>query len=66
MGQLKRLAAEEELFSSEWGRIAPAKDERYKATDLDDNGDPLSAARGVVLGMLLGSSMWAAILWSLF
>jgi len=66
MGQLKRLATEEELFSSEWGRIAPAKDERYETIDLDNNGDPLSAARGIVLGMFLGSSMWAVILWLLF
>lgn len=66
MGQLNHLAAEEELFSSEWSTIAPANGECYETTDLDDRGDPLSAARGIVLGTLLGCGIWGVILWLLF
>ena len=32
---------------------------------LDDDRDPLSAARGMSLGVVLGSIMWAVILWVL-
>jgi hypothetical protein len=31
----------------------------------EDDSDPLSAARGVVLGVLLGGILWASILWVL-
>jgi hypothetical protein len=31
----------------------------------EDDSDPLSAARGVVLGVILGGILWAAILWVL-
>jgi len=42
---------------------APAES---KPTEVDrpiDDGDPLSAARGIALGVFLGGLIWAAILW---
>jgi hypothetical protein len=44
---------------------APTTGERSKIAELVDDSDPLSAARGAVLGVALGSIVWAVILWAL-
>ncbi len=33
--------------------------------DLDDDGDPYAAARGVINGTMLGLGFWAVIIWAL-
>lgn len=65
MGQLHRLASEDGLLASEWGDEAPPKDNKLKTADSEDNGDPLSAARGAAWGVMLGSILSAVILWLL-
>ena len=65
MGLLRRLDAEDELLSYEWHSEPPAKSETAQTADLDDDSDPLSAARSALWGVILGGIMWAAILWAL-
>jgi hypothetical protein len=66
MGLLNRSATQEELLSHETQSEAPADSEWVKTAHLDDDSDPLSAARGVVWGVLLGGIIWVVILWVLF
>ena len=47
----------------DWESMAPAKGET-SARD-DRSGDPLNAARGMALATVLGSMVWAVILWGL-
>jgi len=65
MGQLQRLEAEDEILFREWLGQVSAKPDPAQPFDLADDGDPLSAARGAVWGVILGSIMWSAILWGL-
>ena len=65
MGLLKRLDAEGELLSYQLDSDPLAKRGTAQAADLGDNSDPLSAARGALWGAMLGSFMWAVILWVL-
>ena len=65
MGLLNRLATRDELFPHETQSEMPVESEWAKTTHLDDNSDPLSAARGAVWGMFLGGIIWAVILWVL-
>lgn len=40
----------------------PALDGRCRVSNMDDDdNDSLGAARGLILGVLIGSSMWGAI-----
>jgi hypothetical protein len=36
-----------------------------EAVSPEEDDDPLRAAKGVVLGVVLGSALWAVILWAL-
>ncbi len=65
MGLLERTPTQDELLSHETQSEAPAVGKWAKAAQLDDDSDPLSAARGVAVGVLLGGIIWAAILWAL-
>ncbi len=65
MGLLKSLATRDELLSYERQGEAPVEGEWAKTAHLDDDSDPLSAARGAVLGVALGSIIWTVILWAL-
>ncbi len=65
MGLVERTPTQDELLSHEPQSEAPAEGEWARAAHPGDASDPLSAARGVVVGMLLGGIIWAVILWVL-
>ena len=65
MGLLERTPTQDELLSHETQSEAPAEGEWAKTAHLDDDSDPLSAARGVAVGVLLGGIIWGVILWAL-
>lgn len=65
MGQVQRLDAEDEVLFREWLGQVSAKPDPAQSLDLDDDGDPLRAVRGAVWGVILGSFLWAAIIWGL-
>ena len=65
MGLVERTPTQDELLSHETQNQAPAEGDWAKTAHLDDDSDPLSAARGVAWGVLLGGGMWAIILWVL-
>ncbi len=65
MGLVERTPTQDELLSRGTPSEAPAVGEWAKPAVLDDDSDPLSAARGVAVGVLLGGIIWAAILWAL-
>jgi hypothetical protein len=65
MGLQQRLEAGSESLSYELLREQSTAHQTIWAVDLDDDRGPLSAARGIVLGLFLGSILWAAILWVL-
>ncbi len=62
MGLLNRPATQDELLSHETQSEMPVENEWAKTAHLDDDDDFLSAARGVMLGVLLGGITWAVIL----
>ena len=65
MGLVERTPTQDELLSRGTQSEAPAEGEWVKAAHPDDARDPLSAARGVVVGVLLGGIIWAVVLWAL-
>jgi len=65
MGLVERTSTQDELQSYERQSEAPAEGEWVNAAHPDDDSDPLGAARGVVVGVLLGGIIWAVILWVL-
>ena len=65
MGLVEQTPTQDELLSHETQNQAPAEGDWAMTAHLDDDGDPLSAARGVAWGVLLGGAMWAIILWVL-
>ncbi len=66
MGLLKNLTTQEELLFHERQSEAPVEGGWAKTADLGDDSDPLSGARGAVWGVILGSIVWAAFLWTLW
>jgi hypothetical protein len=65
MGLVERTPTGDELLSHETQSEAPAEIEWVKTALQDDVGDPLSSARGVAVGVLLGGIIWAVFLWAL-
>ena len=65
MGLLKRLPLQDEPHFDETRHVKPAEGKWDKSVDLDDDSDPLSAARGAVLGVFLGGIIWAVLLWAI-
>ena len=65
MSLIERTPTQDELLSHETQSEAPTEDDWAKTAHLDDDSDPLSAPRGVMWGVLLGSIVWAVILWVL-
>jgi len=65
MGLVERTPTQDELLVHETQSEAPAEGEWVKVALLDDDSDPLSPARGVAVGVLLGGIIWGAILWAL-
>ena len=66
MGLLDSPATQEALLCYERQYNLPLKSDWTRAAYLADDGDPLGAARGIILAVALGSSAWALILWALF
>jgi len=65
MSLVEQTPIQDELLSHEAQNIAPAESEWAKTAHPDNDGDPISAARGVVWGVLLGGVFWAIVLWVL-
>ncbi len=65
MGILGRtLQPQQDWPQSKPGRPCSKAEEIAPTAGVDDS-DPLNAARGAVLGVALGSIIWAVILWVL-
>jgi hypothetical protein len=65
MGLLDSPATQEKLLCYERQYSLPLESDWTRTAYLADDGDPLSAARGIILAAALGSSAWALILWAL-
>ena len=65
MGLLDSPATHEELLYYERQYSLPLESDWTRSAGLDGDGDPLSAAKGIILSAALGSSAWALILWAL-
>ena len=65
MGLHMHLDAEGDLFSHDLHKEQNATGKTPQAVDLYDDSDPLRAARGTFVGVILGGILWAAILWVL-
>ena len=65
MGLLDRPATKDELLSHERQSEAPAEDSGGIIAERRDDSNMLAAARGVMLGTVLGSIICAVILWVL-
>jgi hypothetical protein len=72
MGNISRtLEARPDWSQSQSGRsglkpekIGPGVGQSTNPAGFSGEDDPLRAARGVVLGVALGSTIWAVILWA--
>ncbi len=65
MGLVERTPTQDELLSHETQSEAPAEDSMGLIAGLRDDSDRLAAARGIMIGMVLGIILWAVILWVL-
>lgn len=63
MGLPQHSTMSEDLCHFDIERTAPAESKRAEIDHSIEDGDPLSAARGIALAVVLGGFMWAAILW---
>ena len=63
MGLVKRSAAQDDALSYEWESDAPADGKDSAIDELLDDGDPISAARGTIVGVIVGGVIWAVIFW---
>ncbi len=65
MGLLDRPATKDELLSHETQSEAPAEGGSGLIAGLRDDSNRLAAARGMMIGAVLGGITWALILWVL-
>ena len=65
MGLLDRPATKDELLSHETQSEAPTEGGRGLIAGLRDDSNRLAAARGIMIGTVLGIIVWAVILWVL-
>jgi len=66
MGVTKPSPAEQDLLSyASPTRDAPAKRDGPGMDELFDESDPLGAAKGTALGVIIGGLLWAVIFWAI-
>ena len=65
MGLQIGLEAEGYLLPHDLRKGQSATGQIPQSIDLQDDSDPMRAARGTVIAVVLGSILWAAILWAL-
>ena len=65
MGLPLRSVSQEELVSVEQETKVPETEEWPKVDHLVGDGDPLGAARGVLLGVISGGVLWGLIFWGI-
>lgn len=63
MGLPKHSTITEDLCHFDIEESAPAESKRAEADYPIEEKDPISAARGISLAVVLGGLMWAVILW---
>ncbi len=65
MSLVEQTPTQDELLSHETPSEAPAEDSMGLIAGLRDDSNRLAAARGIMIGMVLGIILWAVILWVL-
>jgi len=65
MGLPLRSFAQDDLVSLGQETKLPETEEWPKVIHIVGNGDPLSAARGVLLGVISGGILWGLIFWGI-
>jgi hypothetical protein len=65
MGLLKPPATQDKLHSYQRESEAPVEDSMGLIAGLRDDSNRLAAARGIMIGTVLGIILWAVILWVL-
>jgi hypothetical protein len=65
MSLVEQTPTQDEPLSHETQSKAPAEDSMGLIAGLRDDSNRLAAARGIMIGMVLGIILWAVILWVL-
>ncbi len=65
MSLAEQTPTQDELLSHETQSEAPAEGGRGLIAGLRDDSNRLAAARGIMIGTVLGSIVWAVIFWVL-
>jgi hypothetical protein len=62
---LQEISTQDEPLSHETQSKAPAEDSKGLIAGLHDDGNRLAAVRGIMIGAVLGGTIWAVVLWVL-
>ena len=65
MNLVERTPTQDELLSHETQSEVPVEDSMGLIAGLRDDSNRLAAARGIMIGTVLGIILWAVILWVL-